>query len=88
MFSLNLPIFWVKSPNGAQVGPIKGPKIQPAIASPLFSNGTISAIVPAPSVIGELAAIPAKKRNTIKLFRLLATAQAILKTRKMKLQIL
>jgi len=62
--------------------------IELAIANPLFSSGIISAIVPALSVIGQLAAIPAKKRNTIKLFKVGASAHAILNTRKMKLQLL
>lgn len=70
------------------MGPTNGPIIQPAIASPLLSNGTISAIVPAPSVTGQLAAIPAKNRNTIRALRLFESAQAMLKIKKMKLHML
>src|SRR6202012_3668079 len=49
--------------SGPNVGPSVGPRIQPIIARPLLSNGTISAIVPAPIVIPALAASPARNRN-------------------------
>src|ERR1700722_2461932 len=75
-------------PKGPKVGPTSGPITQDAIANPRFSNGIISAIVPAPSVMGQDAAIPAKRRNTIRALRLLASAQAMLKIRKMELQTL
>lgn len=39
---------------GPITGPIRGPRIQPVIASPLRSTGIISAIEPAPIVTGDL----------------------------------
>ena len=66
---------------GANVGPNSGPRIYVAIANPRFSAGTISAIDPAPMVIGQEPGIPASKRNTIRAPRLLDTAHAMLKMR-------
>ena len=75
-------------PSGPKEGPMTGPMIQPTIARPLFSIGTVSAIVPAPRVRGQLAAMPEKRRKTIKAFKLGASAQAMLKIRNNKLQML
>lgn len=73
---------------GPQVGANVGPKVQNTIAIPLFSSGTMSAMDPAPSVMGHDPAIPAKRRRTIKAARLLARAQPMLKSTKRVLQTL
>lgn len=62
--------------------------IQNDMAIPRLSNGTMSAIVPAPSVRGHDAAIPQKRRKTMRELSLLATAHAMLKTRNIVLQTL
>jgi hypothetical protein len=56
--------------------------------APLLSNGTKSAKDAAPSVKGQEPPIPAKIRNVIRLPEFGARAQAILKIKKMILQIL
>jgi hypothetical protein len=48
----------------------------------------MSAIDPAPSVTGQDAAIPEKRRKTIRALSLLATAQATLQIRKKVLETL
>jgi hypothetical protein len=64
-------------------GPIVGPKIGPiihsAMAAPLLSAGIVSAMVPAPSAIGQDDAIPTRNRKAISAPRLFATAHAIVK---------
>jgi hypothetical protein len=70
------------------VGPRRGPEIQKTIARPLLSIGIVSAMVAEPIVRGQLDAIPARRRNTSRALRLLATAQAILKIKNNMLQTL
>ena len=76
------------SPNGPKLGPTRGPIIQEAMARPRRSCGIISAMDPAPRVIGHDAAMPEKKRNAMRPPRFGASAHAILKIKKMKLQTL
>jgi len=75
-------------PTGPTAGPKSGPIIMLAIALPLFSIGYKSATVPDARVIGQLAATPARNRNTVSAPILLATAHAMLKMRNMTLQML
>lgn len=73
---------------GPNVGPRRGPRKRRPVTAPLFSKGTKSATVPNPRVNGQQAAIPTKRRKTMRAAKLFASAQAMLKMRKMKLQIL
>ena len=67
---------------------MSGPRYIRPVAAPRFSTLTQSATVPMLSVIGQLAAMPVKKRNTMRELRLGARAQATLKIKKTKLLIL
>lgn len=71
---------------GPTTGPRIGPIAQMAMIPARFSLGTMSATVPEPIVRGQTPAMPAIKRKTISCGMVWATAHAIVKIRKSRLQ--
>lgn len=67
-------------------GPSRGPMAKIAIAPPLSCGMKTSAIEPAPIVMGQLPAIPAKRRKASKAPMFGAKAHAIVQTTKSELQ--
>lgn len=67
---------------GPTTGPSKGPKLNAAVAPPIFSFGKASAMTPPPTERTALPPIPAKSRRTINVAMEFASAQPIWKTVK------
>lgn len=62
---------------GPTTGPSNGPKLNAAVAPPIFSLGKVSAMTPPPTERTALPPIPANNRRTINVAMEFASAQPI-----------